>query len=73
MKNLITWEKSSLTGSIYGATKQEVENDEIPTYSIEGTTVKYCEREMKFINIRCASIEDAKQLVEIVERGRVAE
>ncbi len=73
MSNLITWGESAITGTIYGSTIEDMKNDDLSRYSIDGSTVKWCESGMNIIKIRCASVSEAKQLAELAERGRVAE
>ena len=70
--NLLQWEKSDLTGNLYGSTKADLEEDNIATYAIKYTTLSYNDNNI-CVNIRCASLDDAKLASEIIERGRVAE
>jgi len=76
MDNLIRWEKSKFSDEIYGYTNEDLECLYPETYKIKDNIIKCYHSNngdySKVGPIKCASIEDAKQLAEIVERGRVA-
>jgi hypothetical protein len=70
--NMLEWLKSDLTGTLYGSTKADLEEDNLATYEIRNTTLSYNDNNI-CVKIRCASLDDAKLVAEIIERGRVAE
>ena len=69
----LTWEKSELAKKLNGFTEFNLESGDAQTYEIRGTTLIYWVASMDCVKIRCASVEDAKQIAELVERGKEAE
>ena len=78
MSNLITWKEGHFNNRLfYGYTEQNLKNDDVQTYLIDTCSLTARASDDGYYkgieSIRCESLEDAKQLAEIIERGRVAE
>ena len=72
--NLITWENAS-KDLYFGYTAYDLENEYLCTYAIDCCTLACsCSKDGIYHSlpaIRFASLEDAKQVAELIERGRV--
>lgn len=76
MANLITWENTR-TG-LAGFVRTEISGVKACTYEIKNTSSLKCYPSIDNVwpsipSIRFASLEDAKQCAELIERGRCAD
>jgi hypothetical protein len=71
--SLIKWKESDILKNVlYGYTAEDIENEEISKYEIRYNTHLII-HSSNIGKIYLASIEDAKQCAELIERGRAAE